>query len=346
MLDELGAIGWLVWVGRGALGSRDGKVALIRRERVSALLDPAEVPEGLDEVQRALLEHLGARGASFFVALQAVCPGATAEEVLAALWDLVWAGLVTNDTFQPLRSLGPIRGRTPRQRARAIAKAAGGRWSLVKELIIGDPSPTERAHARAVKLLERHGIVSREVTTLEPVAGGFTATYRVLREMEEAGKVRRGYFVEGLGGAQFAFAGAVDRLRAVRVDPDEKSVVLLSAVDPANPFGWLLPWPVREQSDKGNPRRVPGAVVVLVDGEAVLYLPPRAKNMITFPAADDRDTLMAAASVLEQVARKKRGRTLRIETIDGDAIAHSKLSEVMVEASFREIYRGLELELR
>jgi len=346
MLDELGASGWLVWVGCGSLGARDGKVALYRRERVAALLDERAAPEELSELHRALLDHLTRRGASFFASFAQACPGARTEEVIDALLDLVWAGLVTNDTFQPLRSAGSARPKTTRGRARATARLASGRWSLAAELRAGVPSPTECAHARAVKLLERHGIVCREIAALEPLTGGFSATYRVLREMEEAGKVRRGYFVEGLGGAQFAFPGAVDRLRGLRHGPESRGVTVLSAVDPANPYGWVLPWPTRGEDGAGTPRRVAGAVVVLVDGEPVFFLPPRVRKLVSFPAADDREVAIAAASALEVVAARRRGRYLRIDEIDGEAAASSQLAEPLRTAGFRAAYRGLELESR
>ena len=343
MLDELGASGWLVWIGCGALGARDGKVALYRREKVAALVDEPTPPDELDDLHRALLAHFDARGASFFAALGQCCPGSSNQDLLNALWDLVWAGLVTNDTFQPLRALAAAT-KTTRERARVSTQSALGRWSLVTELRTSAPSLTECAHARAIKLLERHGVVCREVAALEPIAGGFTPVYRVLRAMEEAGRVRRGYFVEGLSGAQFAFPGAVDRLRALRCKSDEHRAVLLSAVDPANPYGWLLPWPMREQTASTTPRRVAGASVVLVDGEAVLYLPPRGRKLVTFPAADDRATMLAAAAALDRVARKAHSHYLRIDEIDGESARSSSFAEALSAVGFRPGYRGLELE--
>src|SRR5690606_34346552 len=182
-----------------------------------------------------------------FTALQGAFQDRRTEDLRDALWDLVWAGLVTNDTFQPLRGTGVVRGRNPMQRANAIARSAGGRWSLVEGLLLPQIAPTERAYAKAVKLLERHGIVARETAAVESIPGGFAAIAPVLRSMEESGQVRRGYFVEGLGGAQYAFPGAVDRLRAVRAEPEEPVAVVLAATDPANPYGQVLPWPERER---------------------------------------------------------------------------------------------------
>jgi ATP-dependent helicase Lhr and Lhr-like helicase len=368
MLDELGAMGWLVWVGHGALGSRDGRIALYRRDRVAALLAPTEVPEALSSapealpggppsappeasgelgpLHRAILDHLAGRGASFFVALLAACAPASSDDVLAALGDLAWAGLITNDTFQPLRLIGKLRAGAGRRRARENALAASGRWSLVRELLAGAPSPTERAHRRAQKLLERHGIVSREVAAIETLPGGFSTVYPVLRAMEEAGKVRRGYFVEGLGGAQFASPGAVDRLRSMRQHPGDERAVVLAAVDPANPYGWLLPWPAHVEDGAAGLRRVAGARVVLVGGEIVLYLDRGARRMVTFPVAAERiDLLSLAVRALATVASARRGKMLRIETIDGESARRSPHAATLHAAGFFADPRGLVLEV-
>jgi ATP-dependent Lhr-like helicase len=160
--------------------------------------------------------------------------------------------------------------------------------------------------------------------------------------------VRRGYFVEQLGGAQFASPGAVDRLRALR-DPDgPEAAVVLSALDPANPFGWLLPWPGRGGDERerggGGPRRVAGATVVLVGGQAVLYLDKGGKRLVTFPAADEPERLAAAVRALVGVAARQRGRMLRVETIDGEPARGSRYEAALREADFRSDVRGLTLE--
>jgi ATP-dependent Lhr-like helicase len=359
MLDELGATGWLCWVGAGALGAGDGKVALYRRDHVAALLEPRAAQEDLGPLARTLLAHLTRRGACFFAELRAACAHASSDELLAALHQLIWAGLVTNDTFEPLRSLRPLRSKSSRAQSRALAKAAGGRWSLVAELARGQPSPTERAHARSVKLLERHGFVTREVAALEEVPGGFAALYPVLSAMEEAGKIRRGYFVEDLGGAQFAEPGAVERLRALVQQPPG-GALLLAAVDPANPFGWSLRWPDEpdelpdaiEAAASANttktrtPRRVAGAVLVLVDGAPVLYLGSGGKHLTSFPAARDQAALGSAVDALLELARRTRGKLLRVEQIDGERAHSSKLAPRLLTLRFTQAYRGLELEAR
>ena len=348
MLDELGAMGFLVWVGHGALGHDDGRIALYRRDRVARLLEPPAFPAELDDRHRAILGHLESRGASFFTELERACTGATPAQALDALWDLVWAGLVTNDTFQALRSLRMRRKKTVRRRPGKNGDhsgVSGGRWSLVSHLLAGAPEPTERMHARAVMLLDRHGIVSREAAALEAMPGGFGATYRVLRAMEEAGRVRRGYFVEGLGGAQFAYPGAVDRMRALRADPDAPEVVVLSAVDPASPYGWLVPWPDTTSTGQG-PRRAAGASVVLVDGVPVVYLDRGGKRMRTFRDTTDRERILVAARALERIARSSRKKVLRIEQIDGNPARGSPLEPLLREADFGADHRGLVLESR
>ena len=215
----------MVWVGRGSLNRDDGRIALYRRDRAE-LLASAGAFEGQErpdsDIHEALRAHLARRGASFYAQLRAAAPSArNDDDLLDALWDLVWAGEVTNDTFSPLRALT-----LPRSRSRARPRPgrltslgpprAAGRWSLVADLVGESRTPTERGHATAVALLERHGVLTREAVLAENVVGGFASVYPVLRAMEESGRARRGYFVDGLGAAQFALPGAVDRLRAAR----------------------------------------------------------------------------------------------------------------------------------
>ncbi|GAB4517904.1 MAG: ATP-dependent helicase [Haliangiales bacterium] len=351
MLDELGAVGWLSWVGHGALGSRDGRVALYRREQVPYLLDLAPPPESLSPLARTLLAALEARGASFFVALQAAAPSESLDDLVAAVRELMWAGLITNDTFAPLRARVAA-GRPSRGRTRAQLQAVGGRWSPTRELLWCEPSDTERAHARAVTLLERHGVVCREVNVLEPASGGFSGLYPVLREMEEAGKARRGYFVDRVGGVQFALPGAVDRLRAARQgDPrGDHELCLLAASDPANPYGWFLPWPVRDsaagEGGASGPRRVTGAFVVLAGGEPVLYLGPGGKQLVTFPVADERALFVAAVGRLDEILARTRRKFLRIERIDGERAGRSGFADALLEAGFHRVPNGFERERR
>src|SRR5207249_10478242 len=177
---------------------------------------------------------------------------------------------------------------------------ASGRWSLLAELIGEAKTPTERGHATAVALLERHGVVTREAVMAENQPGGFSGVYPILKAMEEAGRARRGYFVAGLGAAQFALPGAVDRLRADREPSDAPCAVLLAAADPAQPYGAALAWP-RRDDERSPVQRAAGAYVVLVDGFGVLYLERGGRSLVTLPAGDDPEVAAAALAALAQL---------------------------------------------
>ncbi len=375
LLDELGAAGEVVWVGLGSLGQDDGRVALYRPDRLPLLL-PAPVEATADRpsswLHDAIREHLAQRGASFYRDLLAAVLRAAAErgerpvrerDLLDALWDLVWATEVTNDTFAPLRALRwprtAARRRTaPAARPRFAAATrmgppeGAGRWSLVADALAtavtlrgGEaPRETERRHAQALRLLEAYGVVTRDTVAGEGLAGGFGAVYPILREMEERGRVRRGYFVEGLGGAQFCLPAALDRLRAERTDPagDRQSgnVLVLAAADPANPYGAALPWPRWSEDDRRPLARAAGAYVVLVDGEAVLYLERGGKSLQTLPAFATAEAAARALGALRQLLADGRVRALQIERVDGVAVADSPHLDALAGAGFQRSYRG------
>ncbi|MDQ2826386.1 MAG: DEAD/DEAH box helicase, partial [Actinomycetota bacterium] len=308
--------------------------------------------------------------------------GAAFDEatVLPALWDLVWAGEVTNDSLAPLRSfVAASRGRGSGGRGGAAAKrgararprpgrlsrlgppSGAGRWSLVAPLREPAPgqsaaTPTEVTHARANQLLERYGVLTREAALGEGIEGGFAGVYPVLKALEERGAVRRGYFVAGLGAAQFALPGAVDRLRTVRdprrgdaldgadgrggrAGPDEDDVVVLAATDPAQPYGASLPWPPTD----GRPARAAGALVVLVDGEAAAYVERGGRSLLTFPAAvvDGRWVEALAALV-----RRRQRRSLELAKIDGAPARESPHADLLREGGFTDGYKGLILRSR
>jgi ATP-dependent Lhr-like helicase len=343
LLDERGAMGQIVWVGCGALGERDGRIALFRRERAPLLVDPAARPDDLGPIHRAMLDHLERRGASFFAELLHAAGPANERETLDALWDLAWAGLVTNDTFAPLRALAS-RAEKRRPGRGAGEALVAGRWSLVAQLVPSGIDATRRAHARALVLLDRWGIVARDALAHEAIAGGFSAVYPVLRAMEESGKIRRGLFVDGLGSAQFAFAGAVDQLRAARERTSAPETVLLAAADPANAYGAALPWPAPRSADAGQPRRSAGARVVLVDGELALHLDRSGRQLLTFAAVGEGESLALAAGALRGVLADRRRRALRIERIDGAPALDSPLRPAFEAAGFRADYKGLALD--
>lgn len=340
-LDMLCATGAVVWIGQSAMGPRDGRVALYLRENVATLVSAPE-PVELDDTHRAILDHIGAGGASFLheieTAVRRQDNAVTAEVFKAALWDLVWSGHITNDTLGPLRSLG----RKPR-RGRAVPHA-GGRWSLVARLVPPDVNDTERTLARAHSLLERYGIVAREAARVESLPGGYGPIYKVLKAMEEAGRVRRGYFIEGLGGAQFGHVGAVDRLRSHRDDSEpwtEDDLVTLATLDPANPWGSLLPWPAT--GGGGKPRRLPGTWTVMARGRPALYLSARGTQILTFPDTLALDTGVAdlAFAALQHLPRGRRRRSYTFEQIDGVAIFDSEHYRRLINLGFERDYRGI-----
>jgi ATP-dependent Lhr-like helicase len=357
LLDELGALGEVAWVGRGSLGRDDGRVVLVRpgREalRPSGPVDGTARPDG--ERHEAIRGLLARRGASFFREIHAVAGGGPDRAVLDALWDLVWAGEVTNDTFAPLRALrwkrpsGARRAARPRPgRLTSLGPPeAAGRWSLVDggDGDAGRVSGTERLHAVALALLDRHGVVTREAVAGEGIEGGFSAVYPVLAALEEAGRVRRGYFVDGLGAAQFAQPGAIDRLRALRdVDGgDGPTVHLLAAADPANPYGAALSWPRRGEDDRRPLQRAAGAYVALVDGVAALYLERGGSTLQTLPAFDDPTVAGAALGGLRSLLVDGRFRELVVGRVDGVAVAQSPHRAALLEAGFAPGYRGLVL---
>jgi ATP-dependent Lhr-like helicase len=341
-LDALCTAGEVVWVGAGALGATDGRVRLVYRDQLGLLVPPADaVPEG--PVPAALLAHLDQRGASFWPELVAASAeeGAPYDEptVLTALWDLVWAGLVTNDSLAPLRAFLAGRPRravkrrpAPGRLTRLGPPAAAGRWSLVDPLRRPVPPETEAAHARAQQLLARYGVLTREAALGEGAEGGFAGVYPVLKALEDRGQVRRGYFVAGLGGAQFALPGAVDRLRAGR---DGDGAVTLAAADPAQPFGAALPWP----ETAGRPSRSAGAYVVVVDGEPAIFCERGAKSLVTFPRTLELDHWPEA---LQALAKDGRVRALEVARIDGDPLSeHPDVADRLRRSGFTDGYRGL-----
>jgi len=323
LLDELLAAGEVMWVGAGAIGRDDGKIVLLLRDRAHLLLpalstSSAERPS--DPEHERLRAVLADRGACFFRELA----GSDDRVTLDAVWDLVWAGEVTNDSFAPVRALsakrrsgGKARGGRPRLASLSALgpPTAQGRWSLVSREVLGEASTTESAAALAGVLLDRHGVLTREAVRGEGVPGGFAGVYPVLRAMEDAGRIRRGYFVAGLGGAQFALPGAVDRLRAFREGAAEgqPAALVLAATDPANPYGASLPWPVK------GPQRAAGAFVVLVDGLPSLYVERGGRGLVTLRSYDGswEERAVAALGGLLVAGRFTR---LTVEKADAELV--------------------------
>jgi len=329
LLDELISMGEVVWTGRGPLGATDGRVALYLRGDAPRLIPPpADPPQ--TELHERLREHLKARGASFFRDLYNACGGGDEEVMLDALWDLVWSGEVTNDTFAPLRMLGPLSRRPARRprMPRLIQPRATGRWSLVADLVGAGANATERLHSEAGVLLQRHGVLTREAVVGESWPGGFASLYPVLRAMEESGRIRRGYFVEGLGGSQFALPGAVDRLRSLR--DSGGGVVAMAATDPANAYGTILPWP---ESD-GRMARAAGAYCVVDDGRLVLYRERGGRSLLTTGEVgpEHLQALVAIAT---------GGGRVELQKVDGVSVMESPFKNALREAGFSATHRSL-----
>ena len=414
MLDELTAAGEVVWSGAGGLPGGDGWLALTPADTAPLLLPgPGEIT--LTPLHEAVLAALDGGGGMFFRMLAdraaALLPDgargeATDPAVAAAIWDLVWAGRITNDTLAALRTVlgtgrpaagGGTAGKAPARRPAVRPGARGrgrggfgrpampsrtgpptvtGRWSLVPP---ADPDPTRRLHALARTLLDRHGILIRGAVAAERVPGGFAAIYPVLRAMEDAGQCRRGYFVEGLGAAQFALPGAVDRMRALAAEagPGETpadpwaragdkgagwhapgflrndnqpapgpGVTVLAAGDPASPFGAALPWPERPGEAPGGhrPGRKAGSLVVLAGGELVLYVERGGKTLLSW--SSDPAVLGPAAAALAGAARGGALGRLTIERADGSAVQDSPLAQALEQAGFRPTPRGLRLRAK
>jgi ATP-dependent Lhr-like helicase len=356
-MDQLCSSGELVWLGAGALGRHSGRVALYFREDLPVLGPPplkGAVPES---EQHAAVRARLAAGACFFTDLL-VDVELQAQELQESLWDLAWAGEVTNDAFSPLRAprLTLARAQRALTASRRSSRAAGrfagrrragatppvqGRWSLTTPLFREDIDPAARRRALAELLLERYGILTREQVLAEGIPGGFSAIYPELSQLETLGVARRGYFIEGLGGAQFALAGAVERLRG-QADAEQPPLVL-AAVDPAQPYGAALPWPPRAHTGEGRRlTRVAGAYVVLTDGEPILYLERGGRAIQTLVAADDPRLEPAMAALVEHV-RSGRIKRLALEKIDGEPAMGSPLGAVLVALGFHEGPRRLTL---
>nr|WP_213450982.1 ATP-dependent helicase [Micromonospora sp. NBRC 107566] len=377
-LDELCASGEVVWAGSGAIAGGDGWVTLAYAEAAPLLLPPVHDGLAPTPLHEAILAALDDGQALFFRALSdrvGARLGATDDQALvAALWDLVWAGWLSNDTLAPLRATlsgaGAHRtraapGRTRYRRPGSLGRPAmpgrtgppiaAGRWHRLPER---DLDPTRRAATLADALLERHGVVTRGAVAAEGVTGGFAAVYPVLAALEERGATRRGYFVEGLGAAQFAVPGAVDRLRALAEGADEArrsgvgSALVLAATDPANPYGAALPWPERVV-DAGDDTAAPtaatghragrkaGALVVLVAGDLALYVERGGRTLLSY--TDDPEALAGAAKALADAVHSGALGALSVERADGGAVRSSPLRDALTAAGFRATPRGLRL---
>jgi ATP-dependent Lhr-like helicase len=353
-LDAITAAGEVVWVGTESLGEHDGRIALYLADHVARLLPPRPHHDQLSEREAAILDALHASGASFFAPLHEALGGGYPAETVDALWSLVWRGLITNDTFHALRAF--TRSQPSRRAARRLGHptaafrsrrlappSAEGRWALVNR---GSRKPvatdtTKWAAATTQQLLNRHGVLTREAVAAENIPGGFGLIYPVLKGLEDTGRIRRGYFVAGLGATQFALPGALDLLRSLRDAADEAEVVVLAATDPANPYGATLKWsPHSKPSDSSRgPTRSVGATVILVNGGLAAYIARGDRVVTTFlPDAEPERSKTARAIAAALIDRARSGadapRGMLIEEVDGSPASLHPLARFLVEAGF------------
>jgi ATP-dependent helicase Lhr and Lhr-like helicase len=326
-LDALCASGEVVWVGAGL-----DRVALYFRDDAAALGSPPAADRPEREVHERLRAALG-RSALFWHDLLADT-GLEAEEALPALWDLVWAGEATNDAWAPLRAGRRFQTRAARPRPRRFSRrraaevtATQGRWSLTARLFPGRPD----RRALAELLLERQGIVTRDGVRGEGIPGGYGAVYGELKALETLGLCRRGYFVEGLGGAQFAPGGAVERLRELRPqDGEEPEALVLAAADPAQPYGAALPWPKRAGA---RAARVAGAHVILLGGEPALFVERGGRSLVPLREPEE-DWLRKALDALVAHVRATGAKRLAVERFDGEPVTESDCISLLIDAGF------------
>jgi ATP-dependent Lhr-like helicase len=371
-LDTLIAAGEVVWCGVDSIGEHDGRIALYLSDKIGSLLPPRFKPTQADPREEAILTQLSRGGAMFFAQLHDALGGGYPGETLDALWKLVWQGLVTNDTFHALRAYAarPDTVRTVRRAhnlpafrsRRTTPPGAQGRWTLLPSIDHSTPAAqTAWSHAVAHQLLQRYGVVTRECIAQENLPGGFSAVYEVLKALEESGRIRRGYFVAGLGALQFALPSAVDLLRSLRnvPDPDKPEMLSLAATDPANIYGSVLHWP-QSADENRSPNaaattltRSAGATVILRNGELVAYMRRNNPHLTVFLPADEPDRSSAArdlavflaeqtqAQLQDEASGHRRG--LLISAINGQPAHRHFFARFLLDAGFHTAPRGFNM---
>ena len=373
-LDTLVAAGEVTWAGVEPIGERDGRIALFLADKLPLLAQRRPLVEPLTEREEKLLAVLESTGASFFDALHQATGGGYPGETIDALWSLVWRGLITNDSLHALRAYiaRPESARTPRRlqtgmvfrSRRTTPPTAQGRWAALalhaadSSDRVGEPTQTERSHALALQMLHRYGVLLRESVAAENVPGGFSAVYDVLKALEESGRIRRGYFVGGLGATQFALPAAVDLLRQLRTEPpaEKPEFVQLAATDPANPYGSLLRWPelpVAEEDSESAPRlltRAAYAEVILRNGRLVAWLKRGNPNLLVFLPAEEPERSQSASGLAHFLCTRGQTRMhahshegVLITTINGQPVAAHFMARFLMDAGFHPGPLGMHL---
>ncbi|HEY6846514.1 MAG TPA: DEAD/DEAH box helicase [Terracidiphilus sp.] len=371
-LDTLVAAGEVAWAGVEPMGERDGRMALFLADKLPLLLQQRPQVEPLGEREEKIIAVLESTGAIFFDPLHRALGGGYPGETIEGLWNLVWRGLITNDSLHALRAyIARPDTRSTRRMQTGVAfrsrsttpPTAQGRWSLLrqgaqKSTTQGAPTTTEASHALALQLLNRYGVLVREQVAAENVPGGFSAVYDVLKALEESGRIRRGYFVAGLGATQFALPAAIDLLRQLRSAPPQEKpeFVQLAATDPANPYGSVLPWPdlpVAEQDAETAPRvltRAAYAEVILRNGQLVAWLRRGNPNLLVFLPAEEPERSQAAAGLAHFLCTRGQERLrgasqqgVLITTINGQPVAAHPMAGFLMDAGFHPGPLGMHL---
>jgi len=365
-LDALLAAGEIIWIGKEPLGRRDGRIALYLSESLGRITPPGffdKLPEHVSELARSIVEFLSRQGASFQAAIHQAAGGGYPQDTTDALWELAWAGWVTNDTLTPLRTLIDRKDNdktrvehryTPpgspdllrRMRERRRDSVGQGRWSLVRQRMGAPATPAEWAAAVSQQMLARNGIVMRETGAAENVTGGYAAIYPALKTMEESGWIRRGMFVAGLGAAQFATPAAVDMLRSLRHPTDRPDAVHLAASDPANPYGSLLPW--TQGSAEHSMSRAAGASVILINGHLTAFLRRGNPAIRVMLPEDEPDRSVMARAVAQKLAdvairRQSRRSGLLIGTINDAPAKDHFVASFLEETGFVATAAGFQM---
>jgi ATP-dependent helicase Lhr and Lhr-like helicase len=355
-LDALTAAGEVMWCGVEPLGDRDGRLSLYLTDHFPRLRRPPD-PLTLSPREAAIVAHLQSQGASFFAALHEAAGDGYPGETVEAIWDLVWKGLLTNDTFNALRAFTrpperrqrrPAAGRSFRSR-RVAPPSAEGRWSLIADRSGRPVSPTEWSTATAQQLLSRYGVLTREVAGAEGIFGGFSAVYDVLKAMEDAGRIRRGYFVAGVGATQFALPAALELMRSFSEPPADPETIVLAATDPANPYGTMLKWPNASEGESAGrgPTRSVGSIVVLVNGALASYISRGGRQILVFLPDDEPARGIVARALAARLARMARSPEghggLLVAEINGIPTADHPFAPFLIDAGFNPSAMGFQM---
>lgn len=339
-----------MWQGAGGLGPEDGRIAFYLTDHVAHLAVQTAPVEG--DLEAKIRDALTLRNAVFFDDLSCGI-GGFRNELVEALWRMVWAGEVINDTLMPLRCLRQQKHsarnklsrsrRAFRSRRTALEPGTEGRWSLFGGALRDAASVTEQQIAHATQLIERYGVLTREMVSSEGFEGGFSRIYPAYEALEESGRIRRGYFVNGLRAAQFAAPGAEDRIRETapaQDGVDGPHPIVLAAKDLANPYGAALPW--HERPDSARPARGAGARVILLSGHLIGYLNRSSDQLLTFLPTDEPERSLAQAAVIQAVGSLATDRTPAfLSTIDRLAPESTSFAKPLQAAGFVSTSRGL-----